>query len=692
MSYQQAYRYWQHERTSMAPEASYQQRLSDNHPNPNPNPNLTPSQQYPTYSGPHHVNLTGAHQAIDMYDSLFPTESSAVMRNTAEGKDNQSDYPGWTSTHQRLPMGVTTSEALRNQGMSSLHDGCQPVMTQIMAQPTHYTHHMQPEPTTHSTCHQPMHQTVWAQQSLSHPQLPSLHPNNQQLLLSTQENEPQQNVCEPTAPSAQYYSSSSIVTHPVYRKPLGEKVANEVRSEEGANNGGVILSGDRNCDTPNKTQENGCHYCKLCDVECSGPLNLKMHLKGAKHKRNLQTKDPSCNQGAVGACKKRSKRNGLRRGGFVPLCHNQKDRPIIGLDFVTRVVSPDANDDTYECSLCDISDISRRRIYLHVMAKTHRQAYIKKLKPDLAEQYCTVEDVYKQNEKLQKRESVDLAVLLNSIIKIAAKRDGPGQTNIRLSSERESDVEDEQQDDMMDDVEIPFASPPDSQTDEASSPDTPSMDDATPSNTSQPSAQLTYQSKATFQPSKKSTEATPPPSQAFSFEVVAPNLQTSSSDIPDVLTSKQPSMGVGQFQQDASISNDKQSTSMRHSNVSKTMPSTAFSQVSPMPLPTCLTNDQLRHYCSDVFIAQEHQRRFGDIMMPLSNYLRSSGSNIGISKVFSGGSRSGDTLLNTLSDPEVISEEDAALATDLTRALSQATFKYRLKQKNFTGLEIQGKK
>ena len=129
-----------------------------------------------------------------------------------------------------------------------------------------------------------------------------------------------------------------------------------------------------------------------------------------------------------------------------------------------------------------------------------------------------------------------------------------------------------------DDVEIPFASPPDSQTDEASSPDTPSMDDATPSNTSQPSAQLTYQSKATFQPSKKSTEATPPPSQAFSFEVVAPNLQTSSSDIPDVLTSKQPSMGVGQFQQDASISNDKQSTSMRHSNVSKTMPSTAFSQ------------------------------------------------------------------------------------------------------------------
>lgn len=73
----------------------------------------------------------------------------------------------------------------------------------------------------------------------------------------------------------------------------------------------------------------------------------------------------------------------------------------------------------------------------------------RKLKPDLAEQYCTVEEVYKHNEKLQKRECDDLAVLLNSIIKIAVKRDGPGQTHIRLSSERDCDVQDQLQDNMM---------------------------------------------------------------------------------------------------------------------------------------------------------------------------------------------------------------------------------------------------
>lgn len=37
-----------------------------------------------------------------------------------------------------------------------------------------------------------------------------------------------------------------------------------------------------------------------------------------------------------------------------------------------------------------------------------------------------------------------------------------------------------------------------------------------------------------------------------------------------------------------------------------------------MPVP--MTDDQLRPYCSDVFISQEHQRRFGDSMTPYSDH------------------------------------------------------------------------
>ena len=70
----------------------------------------------------------------------------------------------------------------------------------------------------------------------------------------------------------------------------------------------------------------------------------------------------------------------------------------------------------------------------------------RKLKPDLAEQYSTVVDVYSENVKLQQREASDLPVLLNSIIKIAAKRDGPGQIFIRLSNEMDSEEEEYQPD------------------------------------------------------------------------------------------------------------------------------------------------------------------------------------------------------------------------------------------------------
>ncbi|XP_038076669.1 uncharacterized protein LOC119744679 [Patiria miniata] len=533
-------------------------------------------------------------------------------------------------------------------------------------------------------------------------------------------------------------SSDDIILHPVTkvpvkRKPNGTYELVEDETKKKAKKARPPSPPPRPKKLPEEIGD-GC-YCELCDLVCSGPLNLRMHISGAKHKLN----EAKVEKGEKVVMRKhlgKKIKGRITKEGPIPATHNQEETPLIGLDYVTRVVFPDkdASEDLFECSLCDKKDMMYASIYQHIMGRAHRKAYIRKLKPDLADQYSNIANVYDKNGQLQRRQNSDLSALLNNISKIAAERDGPGEMQIRLSNERETDgedIEDYGVEGYDSDPDVMGCLPPGTEPENRGSvkrlgqnhphlsaepPEYPAIPrppysrqdpsermpqrdtPVLPHSRLQPAGRGTPEPPITrLHPRSPSPDRPPPvtrlPSRALSPEEVPPHAPPtpinhalpSVTRLPPLSASPRPEVNA-----------HTENTPPPMTRLpSKETPPIMNQIISPADLPP-LTDEQLRFYCSDVFIAQEYRRRFGDPKPPASTAQPEGTQDNTQTKEISDSANAGgitvETLLKSMSNSMVNNEEDASMAMRITRALTQATLKYRLREKDFAVQKKDGKR
>ncbi|XP_022079785.1 uncharacterized protein LOC110973354 isoform X1 [Acanthaster planci] len=541
--------------------------------------------------------------------------------------------------------------------------------------------------------------------------------------------EPRLNAPPDPAEATEKTNDPDIILHPVTKEPVKRK-PNGTYELVGGTTKKKAKSAPPTCPKPRKLPEeigDGC-YCELCDVVCSGPVNLRMHINGAKHKLNEAKVEKG--EGTIMRRRLDKKlRSRFEKEGPIPSSHNQEETPLIGLDFVTRVVVPDQDEseDLYECSLCDKKDLRSTSVYEHVLGRSHRKAYIRKLKPDLADQYASIATVYSKNGQLKRRPGSDLSALLNGIIKVAAKRDGPGEMQIRLYNEKEVDgdgtedygIENYESDPDNPVVDLPLGMEPedrgnvdhpgrkrpnlleypsiprspyrhvDPRQPSESTPERGSW--ATPSRTH--SHQRSNRRTIPDRPSRSYDPRASPPGDSLrthSLPVCHPGPRHWDKPLPVPPAPSDHHLLPQSVKRLTPWSASPPPTAL---DVTRLPPKETLPTSNQNRLPadlSPLTEEQLRFYCSDIFIAQEYRRRFGDRPSSQeSNQTNDNSNRISQAKMEG---VSVETLLESLSDTMVQSEDDAKMAMELTRALTQATLKFMLQEKDFAIQKMDGKR
>lgn len=108
-------------------------------------------------------------------------------------------------------------------------------------------------------------------------------------------------------------------------------------------------------------------FCKLCQVNCSGSVSFKQHIRGQKHKANLQKKQPTrhCSSGGENTCNQ----SNIRYPGEVEIHFNGQKRKARSQDVETGQKGKASQQ--FWCQLCQVACSHEDTYWLHLKGKTH---------------------------------------------------------------------------------------------------------------------------------------------------------------------------------------------------------------------------------------------------------------------------------------------------------------------------------
>lgn len=128
--------------------------------------------------------------------------------------------------------------------------------------------------------------------------------------------------------------------------------------------------------------------CTVCECEMSGKDAYDSHMVGARHAKNVKHRaegEPLLGRRAGGGGGKTAAAQDIKKIKAQDLFLSAT-KPLIGIEYVTEHQSNQYNVHArYQCAVCDtFCDVNS--LVSHVSGKVHRHNYIKKHRPELAEQ------------------------------------------------------------------------------------------------------------------------------------------------------------------------------------------------------------------------------------------------------------------------------------------------------------------
>ncbi|KAK3588052.1 hypothetical protein CHS0354_012098 [Potamilus streckersoni] len=119
------------------------------------------------------------------------------------------------------------------------------------------------------------------------------------------------------------------------------------------------------------------YHCKLCDVLCTGPITYKMHLDGSKHKTNVALAEKGEIIKDIPSSTEES-----QPSTFSECAKDCDDTPLIGLQYVTEFHTDDGQMTRFVCNLCECW-CDGKTIIPHLTGLKHRQNYFEEEHPHI---------------------------------------------------------------------------------------------------------------------------------------------------------------------------------------------------------------------------------------------------------------------------------------------------------------------
>ncbi|XP_035688768.1 zinc finger RNA-binding protein-like [Branchiostoma floridae] len=167
------------------------------------------------------------------------------------------------------------------------------------------------------------------------------------------------------------------------------------------------------------------YFCHICQAKCTSESQFESHNNGARHKKNLVAVEKGIKKAPV--ARPKSAGDGSKPNVVDTLqpsrCMDKlelMEEPLVGLDYITEFQNEDPDiEEHYMCSLCD-SKCDPRTLNTHVIGARHRLAYLKEHHPDMAAM------------TLQNKKRSEQSVALAEFVKQAVKQDGQKEVKVKL--------------------------------------------------------------------------------------------------------------------------------------------------------------------------------------------------------------------------------------------------------------------
>ncbi|XP_077978409.1 uncharacterized protein LOC144433889 isoform X2 [Glandiceps talaboti] len=160
-------------------------------------------------------------------------------------------------------------------------------------------------------------------------------------------------------------------------------------------------------------------YCKICDAKCTGEFIYQQHIKGARHKKNVAN-------GLIGAPKVKNIRAKKKKVAKLTTKLATIKEPLLGLeDVVEHQKEDESMEERYVCDLCE-TKCDPRTIISHVVGTKHRLAYLRKHHKELigplgdlkkSEMTAKLSEAAKKVEEEHGRKEIQVKVELNPFYK-----------------------------------------------------------------------------------------------------------------------------------------------------------------------------------------------------------------------------------------------------------------------------------
>ncbi|XP_066303083.1 scaffold attachment factor B2-like isoform X1 [Branchiostoma lanceolatum] len=168
------------------------------------------------------------------------------------------------------------------------------------------------------------------------------------------------------------------------------------------------------------------YFCHICQAKCTSESQFESHNSGARHKKNLAAVEkgikpaPVAKSKPAGASSKKATIVDTLNQSRCMDTLEQMDEPLVGLDYITEFQNEDPDiEEHYVCNLCD-SKCDPRTLNTHVIGARHRLAYLKEHHPDMAAM------------TLQNKKRSEQSIALAEFVREAVKKDGQKEVKVKL--------------------------------------------------------------------------------------------------------------------------------------------------------------------------------------------------------------------------------------------------------------------
>ncbi|XP_078655687.1 uncharacterized protein LOC144902255 [Branchiostoma floridae x Branchiostoma belcheri] len=166
-------------------------------------------------------------------------------------------------------------------------------------------------------------------------------------------------------------------------------------------------------------------FCHVCQAKCTSETQFESHNAGARHKKNMAAVEkglkpaPFAKTKSADGASKPTTVDTLRTARCMDKLEMMGE-PLVGLDYITEFQNEDPEiEEYYVCKLCD-SRCDPRTLNTHVIGARHRLAYLKEHHPDMAAM------------TLQNKRRSEQSIALAEFVKQAVKQDGQKEVKVKM--------------------------------------------------------------------------------------------------------------------------------------------------------------------------------------------------------------------------------------------------------------------